>query len=459
MELREYAFILRKNWIIVLLSVILGLGAGAGGSLLVTPEYQSNTQLIVSVRSTDWDAEARVQGTAYSRQIVRSYVAVVKTGAVLDPVVEELQLDMNSEELASRITVISPEQSGLINIIVIGDTAEQAAAIAGAVGESLKEVVRTQLEPAGAGSDGPVRLTTTQIPPVPEEPVSPNIMFNLALGLLLGIVLGTGIAVLRSTLDRRIYSGEDIEDITDKPILGQIIDDPEPERNRIVFESMPQSSRADSFRTLRTNLQFLNVDSPDRVFVVSSPSPGESKSTTALNLAYALAEAGSRVVAVEGDLRLPSFSEYLGIEGAVGLSDVLIGRAALEDVVQRWGRNEFFVLPAGKTPPNPSELLGSTEMAKLLGALGELYDYVIIDAPPILAVTDAALLGARSTGLLMVVATGSTTKQELTQGLKVLENTGSEVLGMVISKMPSEDSGESSEGGDGRNRVDELVDG
>ncbi|AJK69399.1 polysaccharide biosynthesis tyrosine autokinase [Corynebacterium marinum] len=449
MELREYLSILRKSWVLVVVFAILGLGAGAGASLLATPEYQSRTQLYVSVRSDGGTSSELVQGANYSRQIVNSYVAVVKTGVVLDPVVEQLQLDMTGAELASYVSAASPADSALINITATSPSAEQAAQIADAVGESFQEVVRTQLEPETENGASPVSLTTTQNALVPGSPVSPNVLINLALGLLVGLAVGYGIAILRTVLDRRIHSAQDIEQITDKPLLGRIIDDPNVEKNRIIVNSQPHSPRAESFRALRTNLQFLNVGSKGRVFVVTSPSPSEGKTTTSLNLAYALAQAGSRVAVVEGDLRLPKFSDYLGIEGGAGLTDVLIGRADLEDVLQRWGQDQFFVLPAGRIPPNPSELLGSAEMGKTLEALREQFDYVIVDAPPVLAVTDATVLGKMTAGLLVVVAADATTKQELEDALGSLETTGTDVLGLVATMVPSKGSDSYSYGGYG----------
>lgn len=440
MELREYVAILRKNWVLVVIVTILGLGAGAVASLLATPDYQSRTQLYVSVRSDGGTTGELVQGANYSRQIVNSYVAVVKTGVVLDPVVEELQLDITGAELASYVSASSPSDSTLINITAISPSAEQSALIANAVGESFKEVVRTQLEPETENGASPVNLTTIQNALAPTAPISPNVPINLALGLLVGLALGYGLAILRSVLDRRIYSTQDIEQITDKPLLGGIIDDPGVEKNRLIVHTQPNSPRAESFRALRTNLQFLNVGTKGRVFGITSANPGESKSTTSLNLAFALAQSGSRVALVEGDLRLPSLSGYLDIEGAAGLTDVLIGRAEVDDVLQRWGQNEFYVLPAGRIPPNPSELLGSEEMEQLLNSLSERFDYVIIDAPPVLAVTDAAILGKMTAGLLMVVATGSTTKQDLESALKTLDTAGTNVFGVVAAMIPAKKS-------------------
>lgn len=458
MELREYLLILRKYWVLVVVATIVGLAAGLGLSFLMTPEYQSKTQLYVSVRSDGGSTGDLVQGANFSRQIVNSYVTVVNSSAVLDPVIDELQLDMTGAELGNRITASSPSDSALINITATSSSPEEAATIAERVGESFKNVVQTQLEPETNGAS-PISLTTTQGALIPESPVSPNILVNAVLGLLLGLIVGYGAAILCTVLDRRMHSTDDIAQITDRPLLGEIIDDPKADKNRIIVSTKPRSPRAESFRALRTNLQFLNVGAKKRVFVVSSSRPSEGKSTTSLNLAATLAQTGASVVVVEGDLRMPTFAKYLDIEGGAGLTDVLIGRAELVDVIQRWGRDPYYVLPAGRIPPNPSELLGTTEMEEVLETLRNQFDYVIIDAPPVLAVTDAVVLERLATGLLMVVATGFTTKQELEDSLQVLDTAGTNVLGVIATMVSAKKPGGYSYGqyGYGARTVDEIV--
>lgn len=433
MELREYMSILAKNWVLIVITAILGVAAGAGVSLLTTPEYQSRTQVYVSVSSGAGSASDMVQGANFSRQIVNSYVDVVSTGLVLEPVVEKLGLEMSANQLASHITAASPADTALINITATSPSPEQAAQIANEVGESFRNVVQTELEPEGENS--PINLTTTQTALPPSSPVSPNVLMNVALGLLVGLAIGVGIAVLRTVLDTRIHSLRDVEEVTDKPLLGGIVSDSDVRKTPLVMQAKKHSPIAESFRVLRTNLQFLNVDDAASVFVITSSNPGEGKSTTATNLALALAEAGSRVALVEADLRLPKVSEYLNVEGGAGLTDVLIGKADLNDVMQRWGRSQMYYLPAGRIPPNPSELLGSEGMRKIIDTLEDTFDYVIIDAPPALAVTDAAVVGHGKASILIAVAAGSTKKPELESTLTALDHAGVDVVGIVATML------------------------
>jgi capsular exopolysaccharide synthesis family protein len=169
--------------------------------------------------------------------------------------------------------------------------------------------------------------------------------------------------------------------------------------------------------------------------VISSSIPGEGKSTIAINLAVSLADSGSRVILVDADLRRPSIAEYVGIEGAVGLTTVLIGRAEVEDVVQPLGQTSLDLLPAGQIPPNPSELLGSMAMADLLEQLSGLYDMVLLDSPPLLPVTDAVVLSNLAGGAVVVVGADRIHRPQLLQSLESLETAGAHLFGIVMNKI------------------------
>lgn len=437
MDVHEYVKVLKKNWILVLLSTVLGLGAGAGFSLFVTPKYESTTQMYFAVRSEYGGTGELVSGTDYATQILNSYVDVIQTGSVLGPVIEGLQLDMTADELSLHVWAEVPPNSVLMNITAQSPSPEQAAAIATAVSDSFTDLVRDQLQPGVVLSDDPVNLTVTQPALVPEDPVSPNVLVNLLVGLALGLALGYGIALLLKVTDTRLYSSRDVKQLTEKAVIGEISVIPGLKKDRLIVNSRPWSASAESFRALRTNLQFLRINAQKHSYVITSPKPSEGKTTTTLNLALAIAQTGARVAVVEGDLRMPKFGDYLGIEGSGGLTDVLIGKADLDDVLQRWGKHELYVLPAGRVPPNPSELLGSSEMQATVKQLEGEFDYVLIDAPPTLAVTDAAVLGKRTAGLLMIVSSGSTTQQELEAALSAAENAGTKVLGVVMTMLPN----------------------
>lgn len=438
MELRDYVRILHKSWVLILASLLFGLGVAAVYSIVVAPKYQAATELYVSVRSGDAAATGDlVQGTNFARQAVTSYVDVVDSAIVLDRVIEQLALDTTSAELATQVEADSPLNTVLIEIVVTDGDPVAAAEIANAVGTNFAEVVVNDLEKPEGEAVSLVKIETIQPATVPSAPSSPNVPLNLVLGALVGFAIGIGIAVLRSVLDTRIHSLHDIAQVTDKPLLGGIALDPGAGARPLIVHDDPRNPRAESFRSLRTNLQFVNIEGGPRSFVVSSAGPGEGKSTTTANLAISLAETGASVALIDGDLRMPKIADYLAIEGGVGLTDVLIGRAELSDVLQKWGRGRLFVLPSGRIPPNPSELLGSAAMANLLATLTERFDYVLIDAPPLLLVTDAAVVSKLAGGAILVAASGATKKHELAGAVRALESIGSRLLGIVVTMLPT----------------------
>ncbi|QEO09509.1 polysaccharide biosynthesis tyrosine autokinase [Protaetiibacter larvae] len=435
MELRDYLRILRRNWILIIVITLAGVAGGAAFSLLQTPSYEATTKVFVSATGASSVSELNA-GNSFTQQIVRSYAEVVTTGLVLDPVISELGLDDSVKDLAARVTATATLNTVIVDITVADPDPVQAANIANTIAENLIEAV-PDLTPPNADGVAPVKITVAQSALVPADPVSPRVSLNVALGALVGLALAIGIAVLRSVLDQRIRGQRDVELITDRPILGAIAYDPKAKDRPLIVHADPLSPRAESFRSLRTNLQFVDMGTERRSFVVTSSIESEGKSTTTANLAIALRDSGMNVCVIEGDLRRPKLVDYLGLEGAVGLTDVLIGRAELSDALQRWGRNNLFVLPAGQIPPNPSELLGSAAMAKLLRELESQFHLVLVDAPPLLPVTDGAILSRQTSGAIVITAAGRTQRNQLEAALKSLASVDAKVHGIVLTMMPT----------------------
>ena len=436
MELRDYIRILRKGWVMILLLALVGVGGASAFSILQTPKFSATSKVFVSTQSGGTASEL-VQGSSFTVQRVKTYSVLVGTPIVLLPVIGTLSLGITADELAKKITASASLDTSIIDIMVTDTNPVRAADTANAISQSLTVVVQNIETPAAPNAVSPVKLTRAQEATVPSVPVSPNAPLNIALGALLGLALGVGVAVLREVLDTRIRNEHDVEQITDAPILGGIVFDPKALERPLIVHVDPRSPRAESFRTFRTNLQFLDVGRTDRSFVITSSIESEGKSTTAANLAITLADAGARVLLVDADLRRPKIAEYMGIEGAVGLTDVLIGRAELKDVIQPWGRASLFVLPAGRVPPNPSELLGSVRMTHFIAEFNRAFDVVIFDTPPLLPFTDAAILAKNVGGAIVVVAAGRTHKSQVEGAVSALGNVGVPISGMVLTMLPT----------------------
>ena len=213
--------------------------------------------------------------------------------------------------------------------------------------------------------------------------------------------------MLRSALDTKVRGESDLRHITDASILGGVAYDADATKKTLLTQVPQQSPRAESFRQIRTNLQFAHVSHNSKTVLVTSSVPGEGKSTTAINMAIAMAQAGQRVAIIDADLRRPMVGEYLGLDRTAGLTTVLVGEATLEDLIQPWGDDELYVLTSGNIPPNPSELLGSEAMKTMIATLERDFDAVVIDAPPLLPVTDATVLAQRVGGVVLVVGSRS----------------------------------------------------
>ncbi len=435
MELRDYLRVLRKYWVLIVALSLLGVALAATYSLIKTPEYSSSAKVFVSTQSSD-NVQELAQGNTFTQQRVKTYADLVTTPIVLLPVIGSLQLNITSPQLAAQVTASAPLDTTLIEITVMSPDPVLAAEIANTTAESLTNVV-SKIETPEDGASSPVKLTLVQEADVPNVPVSPNVPLNIGLGLLVGLALGVGFAVLKETLDTRIRNERDVEGVTDIPLMGGIAWDPKAKQRPLIVQADPKSPRAESFRSLRTNLQFLDVTDQPRSYVITSSIQSEGKSTTAANLAIALADAGHKVVLIDADLRRPKLANYFDIEGAVGLSDVLIRRATLDDTMQPWGRGLLQILPAGAIPPNPSELLGSVVMQKLIRGLEQQFDYVLIDAPPLLPVTDGALLARHTGGALVVVAAGRTHKNQLKGAIESLAHVNASIAGLVMTMVPT----------------------
>lgn len=435
MELRDYIRLLLKSWVLIVTLTVVGVAGAGAYSMLQTPEYTATSKVFVST-SSGQTTQDLVQGNSFTVQRVKTYSDLATTPIVLLPVIAELGLSVTAGRLADQVSVSAALDTTIIEISATDSDPVTAAEIANAISASLTSAVERIEAPSTGESVSPVKLTRIQQADVPGSPVTPQLPLNLAMGGLIGVALGVGIAVLRDRLDNRIRSERDVEAITDTPIIGGMAFDAKAKLNPLIVQVDPRSPRAESFRTLRTNLSFLDVGDRGRTFVVTSSVESEGKSTTATNLAISLADSGARVLLVDADLRRPRIAEYMGIEGSVGVTDVLIGKAELLDVVQPWGRSKLFVLPAGRIPPNPSELLASRAMAELIAVFTKEFDAVIFDAPPLLPVTDAAILAKGVGGAILVVAAGRTHKNQLKGAVSALANIGAPLSGIVLTMLP-----------------------
>jgi succinoglycan biosynthesis transport protein ExoP len=263
--------------------------------------------------------------------------------------------------------------------------------------------------------------------------VSPDVPFNVALGGALGLLVGIAAMVVRDMRDTSIRSAADVEELAQVPVLTEIAQDRRVPTRPLLVDDPFGSPRAEAFRKLRTNLQFLHGARGRGVIVVTSARMGEGTSTTACNLAITLAEAGNRVLLVDANLRDPGVADYLGVDSVPGLADVLAGRVVWPYARKPWNRGGFEVLPAGSVAHDHSQLLSSFGLADLLGDLRDHYHFIVVDTPPLLPVSDAAAVAARADGVVLVVQHRQTSKEQVAAAVAALHSVSARLLGAVLT--------------------------
>lgn len=432
MELREALAALRLAWWLPFVSLLVGAVAALLVSLLQTPLYTSSTQFFVSTRDSASTSDV-FQGSQFSEQRVTSYAQLITGDELAGRVIHQLSLNMSTSDLRREIVATAVTDTVLINVTVTDASPRRARDIADAVGKQFTTFA-TELETTSPGGLSPVKVTVTQPPQVPTTASSPKTTRNVAVGAVVGLLMGAGLAIVRARLDRTVKEADDATESAGAPVIGLVLRDQALEKAHVAERSGGSRSLED-YRQLRNNLQFLSVDEPPKVIMVSSPLPSEGKTTLVINLGLALAEVGQRVTVVEADLRRPKVTRYLGMVGGVGLTNVLVGSADVQEISQAYRQN-MSVIAAGPNPPNPGELLASSHMAAIIDKLRGQSDFVLIDAPPLLPVADSSGLAVHVDGVLLSVKYGSTGKDQLRQAVATLERVGAKTLGVVLNIVP-----------------------
>jgi capsular exopolysaccharide synthesis family protein len=284
---------------------------------------------------------------------------------------------------------------------------------------------------------------------VPLHPVRPKRRLNLLLAVVVGLLTGTGLAFFFEYLDNTIKLPEDIKRHLGIPYLGPVpamafAENGKPDGNRVpelVTLHAPKSTASEAYRGIRTSILFSSADKPPQVLLISSAAPQEGKTCTALNLAITMAQADTKVVLVDCDMRKPSLHRVMGVPKDIGLSNLLVGSCDVKEAIISTRIENLDLIPSGPIPPNPSEILGSARMATLLELLRKTYQRIIIDSPPITAVTDAAVLGSLADGSVIVVRAGDTPREIVRNGVNHLMSVNSRILGAVLNGVDMERDG------------------
>lgn len=429
-----------------------GADAGSGGS--------SGSSLLEKLR--EQQADLKIQVAQLSTQFGPSYPKVAQLNSQLKEV--EAQVQLEKKKVVSRVR--GDYLASLQRENMLSDALEKQKQGANQLNESaieyslLKRDVETnrtlyeglleKLKEAGVTAG----LRSNNIRPVdrarvPTEPTEPNVPRNLSFALALGLSTGICLAFLLEGLDNTVRTPEQAQIISALASLGMIPLGSKTTENgtrqrlevasskeavELVTQSRPQSQMAESYRALRTSLLLTSLGAPPKVILITSALPQEGKTTTSINTAIVLAQKGTRVLLIDADLRRPSIHKTLGMGPRTGLSNVLTGSANIQQAIVRSSLlPSLFVLPAGTPPPNPAELLASTNMKDVLAELREEYDHIVVDTPPTLSVTDAVVMSTRADAVVLVIRSGQTTKQALRRARDLLMQVNARVCGVLLN--------------------------
>ena len=466
MNLNEVLRVLRERRVIIISCLVLGLLGAGVATLFIPREYSAQVTMYVAgaagsstVSSVDasgksvpgagssGNGDSAYQANQLAQARMASYALLLTSDRITAPVIQSLKLGISPGQLASGMTVSNVPDTVVLTVAVTDEQPEGAAQIADAVARQFGTLVQ-ELETKSGSNE--ISVQVVQPAAVPTEAVSPRLVINLALGALVGLLLGLVGAFFRNAVDTSFRSRGRLAETTGAPTLGVIPFFREIHTQPLIVDQGSRTETAEAFRQLRTNLHFnpgsirgahrhaLDADRPTTVAVVTSSLSGEGTTTTVCNLAIAAADAGRKVLVIDADLRDPAVTDLLGLERGPGLAEVLAGDAASKQAVQTWLKAGTIVnvLPSGEIPARPSELLSSQGMIDLLSEVRREYDLVLIDTPALLPFTDAAALAPLADGVLLVVRYGRTTKSQVETATDALKAVSGRLLGTVITMVP-----------------------
>ena len=446
MTLEDLWKLTRRHLVAIVVCALLGVLLAFGWMLLQPKVYTASSSGYVTAGGGQSLSESFSSQTL-AQQKAEAYVTLFTNRNVAKAVIDELGLNATPSELVDRITATVPPDGVTIDVTASAPTAAEARDIADAVVGAAADEAR-KMEETGPATEttnaqgkqvkekpqAQVVIAPSESAVLPSSPSSPDPLRVLSIGLVLGLLLGYAVAAVRHHNDTQVRRVEDVEAITASGVMGILPMSQHLGSERGDVSRTKSFHEREALRKVRTNLRFVDVDHQPRSVVITSAKQGEGKSTVAANLAAVLAEAGESVVLVDADLRRSAVARAFNLSNDVGLTEVLAGTVELDDALQPTDTAGLQIIAAGAIPPNPSELLGSKRMETLIAQLGREH-MVILDAPPVLPVTDATLLTRSADGAVVVVAAGRTHREELERAVTSLTTVGGKLLGAILNQV------------------------
>lgn len=424
-ELQDLLRIIKQQAKIIIGITLVSIIFAAVLSLtVITPQYEARTTLLVQSHNTG--NQISYNDLAANQKLVFTYGEIIKSNRIARDVISRLDLNMTEQELLKKVRVLRSSESLVTTILVKDANLSMAVTLA----NNLAHVFKDNL-PLVMKVENVTVLDEARIEDNP-EPVSPRVMFNIAITAILSLSVGCVVALLAELLDKTVKTENMAAEQLGIPVLSTIPLETDKSKTGQIYLEQTKSQVAEAFRAFRTNIRYMGVKKELSVVLITSALSGEGKSFITSNLGAVIAKEKKKVLLVDCDLRKPSLHKIFDIDNEYGLTSVLMKEAAVGSVLQNV-QQYLDILTSGPIPPNPAEMLGTMQMSQLVNSLKNNYDIVLLDSSPIIPVTDGQLLAKISDGVVMVIKAGYTPREDIKTAMENLKLVGANIIGTVLN--------------------------